>query len=632
MPGPPALGPNYLVPPQEVVRNGKQVAVDLVYQLTNYEEFDDPRSRFRNIAGEEGMADLAAAAAPLTHWGRWSRGEVVYPQLGGLTDDKTSVMTVVRQTIGSGAEEEFTLVRTLDVRLVKGPNGWEFDRLASAGGVFASVEDLELAHEVAADPRIEMADSARLDILDGKISPMLMKVMLDVADITPYAITVMATGHPYHVFETNRVSHHTVGRAIDIHRVGDRQVIDDREEGSPTWDLVWWMWQNNEIVQVGSPWDVDAPGKRRSFVNTVHQDHIHMAVVGPNDPLWVPALGGRVWDDLDADGLQDDGEPGLGGITVRLVDGGGTQRGSTTTDANGAYEFRNLRWGDWRVRIDVPTGHRASPRNRGGDDTIDSDIDGNGAMPETFLDPREHEPHWDAGLYRRASIGDLVWEDVDGDGVRDDGEPGVSGVTVRLYDADGAEVASTTTNADGVYGFSDLTPGTYHVEVDLPSGFVATLRDRGSDDGLDSDVDAGGVMAATTLTSNEQDRRWDAGLVRLTSIGDYVWQDLNGDGLQNGGEPGLNNVTVRLLTSGGSQVAATTTDANGEFEFTGVRPGVYRLEVEVPDGFAATTRNAGSDDSKDSDIDAEGRTEATRLTSGEADDEWDAGLVVAPTP
>jgi len=133
---------------------------------------------------------------------------------------------------------------------------------------------------VASDARIEMSDSARLDILAGEISPVLLELMMDLADVTPYGVTVMATGHPYHVFGTDRVSHHTLGRAIDIYLVGGRQVVDDRGEESATRALVDWLYAHPDVVQVGSPWDVDGPVERRSFADVVHQDHIHVAVVG----------------------------------------------------------------------------------------------------------------------------------------------------------------------------------------------------------------------------------------------------------------------------------------------------------------------------------------------------------------
>jgi hypothetical protein len=187
-------------------------------------------------------------------------------------------MVVTRQTVGSGSESEFSVVRTLDIRLVRGESGWEFDSLGSAGGVFDRVEDLSLANAIAGDPRIEMPDSARLDILSGRVSPVLLSLMAQIADRTPFGVTVLVTGHPHNVFETDRQSDHTIGRAIDIYRIGDRRVIDDRGSDSATRSLVEWLYRHPDVRQVGSPWDLDEETSRRSFTDEVHLDHIHVAV------------------------------------------------------------------------------------------------------------------------------------------------------------------------------------------------------------------------------------------------------------------------------------------------------------------------------------------------------------------
>ena len=277
-PRPPAHEARYVVPSTETQPEAKQLAVDIAQSLTTYEASDDHHGRLGALGSRSGVDALAAASEPLIHPGSWSRGEVVYPQLGGLTDDKVSVMVMTRQTVGSGTEAEFSVVRTLDIRLVRGESGWEFDFLDSAGGTFDDVEDLVLAHDVAADPRIEMPDSARLDIRSGLVSPLLLELMAELADRTPYAVVVAATGHPPHVFETDRLSHHTVVRAIDIIRIGDRLVIDDRDQESATKAITEWLYDHPDVAQVGSPWDLDGPESRRSFTDEVHQDHIHLAV------------------------------------------------------------------------------------------------------------------------------------------------------------------------------------------------------------------------------------------------------------------------------------------------------------------------------------------------------------------
>ena len=152
--------------------------------------------------------------------------------------------------------------------------------------------------------------------------------------------------------------------------------------------LVQWLWENPKVTQVGSPWNIDG-GSKRSFDDIVHQDHLHVAVIGANDPLWVPAIGDLVWKDLDADGIQDPEEPGIGGVTVRLFDAEGVELDSTTTDNSGRYSFRELWYGEYHVEIDIPGGYKASPRDQGADETVDSDIDSSGVMSPTTLGPRQ---------------------------------------------------------------------------------------------------------------------------------------------------------------------------------------------------------------------------------------------------
>jgi hypothetical protein len=275
---PPPPAPRMVIPATEAEPEAKQLAVDIAYALTTYEATDDHIERLGALAGRDGLDRLALVSAPLTHPGYWSRGEVVYPQMGGLRNNRASVMVVTRQTVGSSSEAASSVVRTLDIRLVRGESGWEFDSLSSAGGELDSLDDLSAAHAVASDPRIVMPDSARLDILAGRISPTLLEVMDDLADQTSYELVVLATGHPHFVFETDRVSHHTVGQAVDINRIGDRLVIDDRIPDSATLAIVRWLLVHPDVLQVGSPWDLDGSESPRSFTDEVHQDHIHLAV------------------------------------------------------------------------------------------------------------------------------------------------------------------------------------------------------------------------------------------------------------------------------------------------------------------------------------------------------------------
>jgi len=338
-------------------------------------------------------------------------------------------------------------------------------------------------------------------------------------------------------------------------------------------------------------------------------------------------LGDRVWYDVDADGEQDPGETGLRNVTVRLYDAGGSEVASTTTDSNGDYLFENLVPGNYSVGFDAPAGYDFSPKDAAADG-VDSDADpATGRTANTLLLSEEDDRTWDAGLYKVASLGDRVWYDADADGEQDAGEAGMAGVTVRLYDAGGTEVATTTTDGSGNYLFDDLVPGEYSVGFDAPAGHVPSPRDNAAD-GVDSDADpATGRTVPTVLVSDEYDPTWDAGFYEYASIGDYVWEDMNADGVQDGGEPGIPGVTVRLYNASGAEIASTTTDANGAYRFDGLEPGEYSLGFDAPAGFNPSPMDEGADDAADSDADeTTGRTISTVLVGGEYDATWDAGF------
>jgi hypothetical protein len=224
------------------------------------------------------------------------------------------------------------------------------------------------------------------------------------------------------------------------------------------------------------------------------------------------SIGDRVWEDLNANGIQDDGEPGIGDVAVQLFDCSDNLQASTTTTASGFYSFTNLLPGCYYVAFATPSGFLPTPANQGADDAKDSDAVG-GKTGNYQLDPGEYDPTVDAGFFRPASIGDFVWVDTNANGIQDAGEAGLAGVVVELYTCADILVATTTTNAGGAYAFNNLTPGDYYVKFNKPAGYTFSPRDAGADDALDSDADpATGRTTCTTLVSGENDTTWDAGV------------------------------------------------------------------------------------------------------------------------
>ncbi|MEM7536113.1 MAG: SdrD B-like domain-containing protein [Chloroflexota bacterium] len=344
------------------------------------------------------------------------------------------------------------------------------------------------------------------------------------------------------------------------------------------------------------------------------------------------SVGNFVWEDLNADGIQDAGEPGVQGVDVELYEvGNNTPIASTTTDSNGLYEFTGLQPGEYYVVFEQPAGYEFTDRDAGSDDTVDSDANPNsgadfGATDSVVIPSGTDNDTLDAGLIRPGSIGDTVWLDEDNDGIQDPGEEGVPNVTVNLLDENGNEIATTTTDANGNYNFPVL-PGTYMVEFEAPNGTVLSPQDQGSNDATDSDPDpTTGRTDPVTVESGEDIDDVDAGIVELGTIGDFIWSDSNGDGIQDANEPGIDDIFVTLFDGDGNELETTTTDNGGQYLFDELPAGDYQVVVSVPPGFVVSPQDQGGDDTVDSDINSSGATDVFPLALGEDNPDVDAGL------
>jgi hypothetical protein len=199
-----------------------------------------------------------------------------------------------------------------------------------------------------------------------------------------------------------------------------------------------------------------------------------------------------------------------------------------------------------------------------------------------------------------ASVGDLVWNDIDGDGIRESNEPGAEGVTVRLFTAAGTLADSTVTSGGGFYRFDSLRPGdSYYLEFVLPAGLLFAEPDRGGDDAVDSDPDPRtGRTPDFTLAAGQVDLTRYAGWLYPASIAGVQFHDLDRDGVRDPGEAGLNGWVIYLDADADGRLdpgeRSTTTDWNGRYRFDALRPGSYRV-AEVPrDAWHGTLPGGGA--------------------------------------
>jgi uncharacterized repeat protein (TIGR01451 family) len=283
-------------------------------------------------------------------------------------------------------------------------------------------------------------------------------------------------------------------------------------------------------------------------------------------------IGDTVFNDFDGDGIQDPGEPGIGGVTVTLTDASGVPR-TVITDANGNYQFQNVPPGAFTVTVTPPANFaNTTPGTRTG-----------------TLIPGGVDLDQDFGLRLiPGTIGDTVFNDLDGDGVQDAGEPGIGGVTLTLTgtDANGQPVTqTTTTNAAGNYSFTTL-PGTYTVTATPPAGTTATTPNPITNIILGPGGNIPTVDFGFTLIPGQ--------------VGDRVFDDFNGNGVQDANEPGLLGVTVTLTGTdvlGNPVTLTTTTDATGTYRFTGVPASSaagYTVTITPPAGYTELTTPGGA--------------------------------------
>jgi uncharacterized repeat protein (TIGR01451 family) len=306
------------------------------------------------------------------------------------------------------------------------------------------------------------------------------------------------------------------------------------------------------------------------------------------------------------DGWQDAPETGIAGVIVTLyedangngvIDAADAVLGTRTTDSSGKYLFNNL--GAGRYLVSVSNTDPALP------------VDGAGIrFSPTTMNPRlvllaadQNFLDADFGFGPSGIIGDFIWQDNNGNGTHDVGEPGLAGVQVQLYIGapTGSPLATATTDSSGYYRFTGLAANTYTVVVSPPAGMTQTYDADatfpqfrcGPPDGVPCDNQStvtiglvpppSGAPSGSTPYYVLTDFTRDFGYRPANVIGDFAWYDLNGNGIQDPGEPGVPGVKLRLQTAACSSnlpsCPTTDTDGDGYYSFGNLTPGNHTVSI-----------------------------------------------------
>ena len=250
------------------------------------------------------------------------------------------------------------------------------------------------------------------------------------------------------------------------------------------------------------------------------------------------AVSGTVFTDTDRDGALDHGEGGVGGRTVfadanfnGTLDNGET---STTTANNGTFTLGNLAAGSYAIKQIVPDGLiQTTPSNTNGFGvTLSAGQNASGYFFGTMT-PAPVAPIDPAN----ATIGGLLFDDRDGDGRQDKGEPVLNGKTVYIDSVqDGSfdpnAERSTTTDSSGHYAFINLTAGTYLIRQVLQTGWSQTTPKSNAGRSI--------TLAASALVTNAH---FGSRAPQTATLGGKLWNDANHNGRQDKGEPNLSGRT-----------------------------------------------------------------------------------------
>ncbi|MFO0807861.1 MAG: SdrD B-like domain-containing protein [Gemmataceae bacterium] len=321
----------------------------------------------------------------------------------------------------------------------------------------------------------------------------------------------------------------------------------------------------------------------------------------PTPPSNPGTLSGHVYFDANCNCVFDTGDQPMAGVTITLRNAAGAVVGTTTTDASGFYQFTNLAAGNYTVAESQPATFNGQTlvdgcekAGTGGgsvavNDTISgiAIVAGSSAINNDFYEcPTPPNP---------GTLSGHVYFDANCNCVFDTGDQPMAGVTVRLKNAAGQVIATTTTNAQGLYQFTNLTAGNYTVEEVQPTTFNGqTLVDGcekagtgGGSVAVNDTISGIAIVAGSSAINNdfyECPTPPNPG-----TLSGHVYFDANCNCVFDTGDQPMAGVTITLRNAAGAVVGTTTTDASGFYQFTNLAAGNYTVAETQPTTFNGQT-------------------------------------------
>ena len=281
----------------------------------------------------------------------------------------------------------------------------------------------------------------------------------------------------------------------------------------------------------------------------------------------VGALGGRVFEDMDNDGIMGDSDPGVAGVTVRIE---GNRTGTVreiTTDETGEYLFDFLPDDMYTISATLPEGMLYARYSQTGGD-LRSIFTGSNITREFPVRDAARVMDKNIGVVENGVISGVAFLDLNYNGRLDEGEPGYAGVTVEALRGSGSESqGKTETGEDGAFRLEGLRGGDYQLRAILP------------DDGSIFSVTAEGAASEVNRFEQRSTRREFTiggltlgsggettalvGVARIASVSGVVFEDAGYDGVLGEEDKRLSGIRVYAVDASGQSVADTATNSRG---------------------------------------------------------------------
>jgi hypothetical protein len=257
------------------------------------------------------------------------------------------------------------------------------------------------------------------------------------------------------------------------------------------------------------------------------------------------------FNDLNANGSWDTGEPGIEDWAIYLKELDGTLVEKVYTDVNGDYLFDDIKPGTYRIYEEDRDGWTQS-------------LPGSVYYQEIFTSGEDKIDN-DFGNWQPATKTGMKFNDLNANGSWDTGEPGIEDWAIYLKELDGTLVEKVYTDVNGDYLFDDIKPGTYRIYEEDRDGWMQSLP--------------GSVYYQETFTSGEDKIDNDFGNWQYATKSGYKYRDLNENGQRDIGEPGLADWTIYIDANDNGQMdggeRSTATSSTGYYEFNNLVPGTY---------------------------------------------------------